>query len=258
VKEDKMILLLKYIVMVLVTILIYSLWKTDATIIFLAAALFFITIPLLIASLVIFIKSCGLRTLNQRILFGIGIFNILFFLFSFLSEKCSPEQMAGFYEDNKVELNTLAAYTHKALIPKSTLTLEFEDDTIAIFHVKAPHDTLISQHWDDANVKRDSLMKVVGLSQEELEHIKTDLKKLGCISISTDSHSEYTEIGYKRVGMGMYSFILNHRGMTPKEYKAYRESEEFIPYNKYVVFEFGQRVEGGTRTHDIQNHNLTL
>ena len=52
-------------------------------------------------------------------------------------------------------------------------------------------------------------------------------------------HSDYTNIGFRRVDMGMYSYRIYSRPMNAEEKKEYDEDPMFIPYTDRVVFEYG-------------------
>lgn len=43
-------------------------------------------------------------------------------------------------------------------------------------------------------------------------------------------------MGYKRVGMGLYSFILYNRPITSSKFNEYLEDMSTIPYNNKVIF----------------------
>ena len=139
--------------------------------------------------------------------------------------------MAEHYDNNKSELQELIDYTNHSLYKGAEMRLEFEHDGISIFHVKR-NDSIWSCNWDvSSDEKIDSLMQVVGLDQEELKNIRRKLRKLGCISIETaTTHSDYADIGFRRVGLGKYSYRIYNRSMNPEEKKEYDEDPMFIPY----------------------------
>ena len=98
------------------------------------------------------------------------------------------------------------------------MQLEFEHGEISIFHVLGKNDSLRSNNWDVHSKDRiGSLMNVVGLNDEELKNIRRKLKKLGCISVETaTTHSDFVDIGFRRVDMGMYSYRIYSRPMNAK------------------------------------------
>jgi hypothetical protein len=83
-------------------------------------------------------------------------------------------------------------------------------------------------------------MQVVGLNHEELDNIRRKLKKQGCISIEIKPrHSDFVDIGFRRVNLGMYSYRIYNRPLNAEEKKEYDEGPRFIPYTDRVVFEYG-------------------
>ena len=149
--------------------------------------------------------------------------------------------MAEHYDKNKSELQELINYTNPSLDKGAQMQLEFEHGEISIFHVLGKNDSLRSNNWDVHSKDRiGSLMNVVGLNDEELKNIRRKLKKLGCISVETaTTHSDFVDIGFRRVDMGMYSYRIYSRPMNAEEKKEYDEDPMFIPYTDRVVFEYG-------------------
>ena len=87
-------------------------------------------------------------------------------------------------------------------------------------HIKVINDSKISFNWnDEAERRKDSLMKVVGLTKDEFEDIRHHLGRIGCIGIKKDtSHPNgKTVIYFCRVKMGRYSFILYDNPISQEE-----------------------------------------
>ena len=157
-----------------------------------------------------------------------------------LGNRCDPDIMAEHYDKYNSELRDLIDYTNQSLDKGAEMRLEFEHGDISIFHVRK-NDSAWSCNWDvHSKEKTDSLMQVVGLSHEELKNIRRKLKKLDCISIETpNTHSDYAEIGFRRVDMGKYSYRIYNRPLNDEEKKKYLDDPMFIPYTDRVVFEYG-------------------
>lgn len=236
-KKTLLPFVLKMMAMLFTTLLIWVWWDSDARLIFLLSSLFFITVPIVATSLVIFILSLRLRDWRQRTLFAAGILNVLLLLLLPRFMGCDAGKMAAFYEDHRPALDEFCRYVHHAVAPGASLRLEFEADTICIFHVSAPGDSLLSQHWDDAQARQDSLRAVVGLTAGELAGIRQRLHELGCLSVSCSSdHPGRTEVGFRRRGFGLYSFVLHHPPMSAGEYQAYLDNISTVPYDRHVAF----------------------
>ena len=191
--------------------------------------------PLMIWAIIVFLQSFWTKGFLWKIYLIWGCVILILVGAYFISStkfgtKCNPDIMADHYDNNKSELQELIDYTNHSLYKGAEMRLEFEHDGISFFHVKR-NDSIWSCNWDvSSDEKIDSLMQVVGLDQEELKNIRRKLRKLGCISIETaTTHSDYTNIGFRRVGLGKYSYRIYNRSMNPEE-----EKESFpIPTELY-------------------------
>ena len=139
-------------------------------------------------------------------------------------------------------MRELVAYVNQSLEPGARMKLGLEKGKVKIFHVCSKNDSVwLYNHYP----KNEGLMKTVGLDEEEYNNICKKLKDMGCFSIETHTtHVDYATIGFRRVGFGMYSFVIYTHPMTPEEIKKYTEDLMFIPYNDHVVFQFGGGVLG--------------
>ena len=206
-------------------------------------------LPVTIWALVVFVRSVKMRTKLEKIVFAWGCVLLVLtgiLIFSpFNKEKpCNPDIMAEYCNEHEQEMRELIAYANQSLEPGKRMELEFEKGKVSRFHIFAnDKDSIWSTHWDPANT--DSLMQIVGLDEGEFDNIRQRLKDMECISIEAHTtHEDYATIGFRRVGFGMYSFVIYNRPMTPKEIKKYTEDLMFIPYNDHVVFQFGGGVFG--------------
>ena len=236
----------KFIPAFLVTILIY-LNLVDgfvALVVFLVFCWLFV--PAIIVSIYFTIASCRLRDRWQKGLFAWGVFNVLFFGASLIHEsriqQCDVFFMAKHYEKNKKEMDELAEYADRALDDSIYVHLEFEDGEVAIFHVSSKGNSNIASYWnDEAEQKKDSLMSVVGLTPEEYGNIRQRLDRIDCIGIKKDtSHPNgKTVIYFRRVLMGMYSFILFDNPINQEEKDRFMKGGEYIPFSDRVIFQYG-------------------
>ena len=201
--------------------------------------------PLIVWAIMVFLQSFWTKGFLWKIYLIWGCVIIILVGAYFISpakfgNKCNPDIMAEHYDNNKSELQELINYTNHSLDKGAEMRLEFGHGGISIFHVKR-NDSIWSCNWDvSSDEKIDSLMQVVGLDHEELKNIRRKLRKLGCISIKTaTTHSDYADIGFRRVGLGMYFYRIYSRPMNAEEKKEYDEDPMFIPYTDRVVFEYG-------------------
>ncbi len=225
------------------TTLLTALWWAEG---FMAALimglLFWFWIPLLVGAVITFICSVRLKTRHHKILFGLGILNILFLaaylLYQAPRQDCSADIMAEHYERNKEGLRELEAYARKAMDRGAYIHLEFDGRHIPIFHVKTPDDSLGSYNWD-ADQLQDSLRAVAGLTADEMRGLRERLADLDCISVELRQDAPAITIGFRRVGLGMYFFRLYDKPLTAPEWQEAMDDEALVPYNRRVVFEYG-------------------
>ena len=233
------------------TIIIIFLLMNDPFLAFLYLAFgSLLIIPVAIWAIIVFVKSVKMKTKLEKIAFVWGCVLILltglliYHLLVDHEKPCNPDIMAEYCNEHEQEMRELIAYANQSLEPGKRMELEFEKGKVFRFHVFAnDKDSIWSTHWDPVNT--DSIMKIVGLDKGEFDNIRQRLKDLECISIEVHTtHEDYATIGFRRVGFGMYSFVIYNRPMTPKEIKKYTEDLMFIPYNDHVVFQFGGGVFG--------------
>ena len=142
--------ILKFLPMLIVTILIVLFWLDDFVAFMITIFLFFLFIPAIIAAVYFTIKSYRLSNRWQKGLFVWGIFNLLFF-FTYLSfrlptQRCSATLMAEHYEKNAKEMEEVIEYIDKSLDDSTSIQLEFEHGKASIFHVASKVDPFISCH----------------------------------------------------------------------------------------------------------------
>ena len=224
--------ILKLIPFAIVTAIIVLLWVDDFLCFILSFFCFWITLPAIVLSIVFFIMGLRWRDIWQRIAVVWGVLNLLMLILYFLIH----------YEEYHTEMEALHRYVQSAIADSCEITLEFKGNRLEMFHVRDSNGNY-SAHWNkEARQQRDSLMAVVGLSQEEYQNIRKQLKDMGCIGIEyTQSSPEWLTIWFRRVGFGLYSYyILNHPA-TDEEKSSAMEDWLPIPYNDHCFF----RYDGG-------------
>ena len=238
--------ILKLIPFAIVTAIIVLLWVDDFRCFILALFCFWITLPAIVFLIVFFITGLRWRNIWQRIAAVWGGLNLLMLTLYFAeqapNQRCNPDIMAAHYEEHHNEMEALHRYVQSAIAESCVITLEFKGNRVEVFHVRDSNGKY-SSHWDkEARQQRNSLMTVVGLSQEEYKNIHKQLKDMGGIGIEySHSYPEWLTIQFRRVGLGLYSYyILNHPA-TDEEKSSAMEDWLPIPYNNHCFF----RYEGG-------------
>jgi len=131
-------------------------------------------------------------------------------------------------------------YMQSVLADSAAVILEFKGNRLEMFHISPPDSDRFSNFWDDdARAKCDSLMSVVGLTEEEYQGIRNRLKSIGCIGIKASRTSpETTEIWFRRDGIGLYSYILSTCPFNSDEKEEIMKNLSICPYNEHVLFEY--------------------
>ena len=251
---------------VLLVALIILFWHDD----FLGflAALFFvwITIPAVSVFLIAFVKSFRRRSGWYKAMFGCGLGTILllvaYLLFRAPETRCNPDIMAEHYEKHKAEMEEFCNYMQSVLDDSTSVTLEFKGNRLEMFHVAGADANRYSNFWnEEARGKRDSLMAVVGLTMDEYNGIRKRLKSMGCIGVEASGITpDCTALWFRRVGMGMYDYVLYSRSLSDEEKEKVLEDYSIIPYNDHVLFRYGSGAIGsdafssGTKEKFLKKH----
>lgn len=251
---------------VLLVALIILFWYDD----FLGflAALFFvwITIPAVSVFLIAFVKSFRRRSGWHKAMFGCGLGTILllvaYLLFRAPETRCNPDIMAEHYEKHKAEMEEFCNYMQSVLDDSTSVTLEFKGNRLEMFHVAGADANRYSNFWnEEARGKRDSLMAVVGLTMDEYNGIRKRLKSMGCIGVKASRITpDCTALWFRRVGMGMYDYVLYSRSLSDEEKEKVLEDYSIIPYNDHVLFRYGSGAIGsdafssGTKEKFLKKH----
>ena len=140
-------------------------------------------------------------------------------------------------------MDDLVNYARNACVPNCHITIELTlTGKVDRFHVQA--DGQPNYNWDVSNAQRDSLMALAGLTQAEFENIRKKMKACHCIWIETGTCSNsggepYSSLGYKRVGLGAYSYCIFDKVPSDSVQNDFAKAPSCIRYNERVFFEYG-------------------
>ena len=206
-----------------ITLILLVLWKMDYMLIGFLIFFGWIIIPL---ALVTLFASRKLSCFRHFATLGITVFNIVFFLLFLALEypqrRCNPDIMQSYYESHKAELDSLCNYARSIANVGYDYHVEFEDGV---------------------NIR--SLQKGIGIDDKELKGLKNRLDALGCFSVYVPSDKNGAiEIGFRRVSMSAYYFVIFPDSMGDENYRKYMNDVGHIPYNHRVVFEYGSPAFG--------------
>ena len=206
-----------------ITFILLVWWKLDYLLIWVLMIVGWIIIPL---ALITIFTSRKLSCFRHFATQGITVFNIVFFLLFLAIEypqrRCNPDIMQSYFESHKTELDSLCNYARSIVNDGYDYHVEFEDGV---------------------NIR--SLQKEMGIDEKELKELKNRLDALGCFSVYVPSENNGPiEIGFRRVSMSAYFFVIFPDSMGNETYINYKNDAGYIPYNYRVVFEYGSPAFG--------------
>lgn len=231
----------------LMTCILITWWKADFLILFIGLLFPWLFVPVVLVWLYVLFRSRKVLTWNHLFVIGINVFNLMFCVMYLSIERphhiCNPEIMESYYEDHKADLDSLSRYASRILDDGCSFHLEFKDGNVAIFHAWKNGEG--SNNWDVGSSKAKELCEFVGIDKQEFRELKKRLDDLGCISVNASSTaSDPVRIGFRRVMMSEYFFVVYADSMGNEMFKKYCDGEMYIPYNERVVFEYGSPAFG--------------
>ena len=217
-----------------------SLIAYDIIMIFVIIVLWWLSLPAIIASIIIFFINIRCRNVLEIVTTIWGIFNVLLLVIVFSQSGCTPDTMAEHYDAHSNDMEKLHNYVKTAIDDSCSIDLEFDGRSASIFHVSDASGEY-QNHWnEEAELLKDSLMTLVGLTEEEYTNIRKQLKDMDCLGIKfSQLSSDKMTIYFCREGMGRYSYNIYSRPLTEKEKCNAIEDLALIPYNEYCIFEYG-------------------
>ena len=237
--------ILKLIPFLIITLINIGILMDDIRILFFCILLWWIVIIPVVLSMVFFIGSIHCSNAWERTIVIWSILNTMLFalcLFADNTDKnCTPDTMAIHYETYYTNMKDLHNYLKTAIDDSCSIDLEFDGRRAEKFHVKNATTNMRQKHWnEDAELLKDSLMTIVGLTEEEYTNIRKQLKDMDCLGIGfSQLSSDKMTIYFCRKGLGLYSYNIYSRPLTEKEECNAIEDLALIPYNEHCIFEYG-------------------
>ena len=178
------------------------------------------------------------------IISGVGVLTYVgIFIYGLLSfggifeKKYTKQDLIENYTKKGTEINELKNYV-KSIVPSDKqVEIEFDGDkTLEIFHVT------ICNKWDQnwnieiSSQKTDTLLQKLGWTRKTLSTLKDKLDNANCISVES---GEPCTIGFKRSGMGKYSYKVFDQNLTDSLKYDYNDGCNYIFYKDNIVLEYG-------------------
>jgi hypothetical protein len=148
----------------------------------------------------------------------------------------NKQDLINNYEEKKTEINEVKAFINSKITEDTYIHIEFKNDGLGIFHIEK--NGIYDSNWnlDIDSKKTDSLLTVIGWTNNELEILKNKLDAANCISISNGSP---TTVGWQRSGMGMYFYNIFDQNLSESLKYEYNGGCTHSFYKDNVVLEYG-------------------
>ncbi|MDJ1497751.1 hypothetical protein QNI19_32725 [Cytophagaceae bacterium DM2B3-1] len=187
------------------------------------------------------IKIIAITVGTGIVLFFIGIFIMFGLIIGLFEPSYDKEDLIDNYELKHREIQAVKEYVKTQLPANTSVHIEFEDDELSNFTVEQNGKYFTNWELDSNSLHVDSLLTLVGWTQQTVQTIKTKLEEANCISIES---GEPATIGFQRSGRGMYLYNLFDAPLTDSLKTVYSNSCRFSFYKDNVVLEYGAGIGG--------------
>ena len=181
----------------------------------------------------------GLSSILGLFIIGIIIFYLMIAsAFGAFDKDYSVSDLKEEYFSKEKEIDDLILYFNEIKPKDKSIAIEFKDDkTLSRLRINYKDSTrAIFQQWDIPvkNLLNPELSNHLIWNDEKIKRLKIKLDKADCISIED---GEPIKIGFKRSGMGMYSFIVFQDKITDRN--NFNDSCQYILVSRKLVLEYG-------------------
>lgn len=160
------------------------------------------------------------------------------YAFGSFDKSYSVTELKEEYYSKENEIEDLINYYNQIKPKNYSVEIEFKNDKILNRLTVTSKDSskVIFQGWDvDSSILQTKKFKeTVGWDEKEIEILKNKLYNADCISVE---EGEPLKIGFKRAGMGMFSFNIFQEINTDRS--GYNNGCEYILVNRYFALQYG-------------------
>ena len=157
--------------------------------------------------------------------------------FGAFDKTYSKEDLVESYQENETEINNLINYYTSILPHNKIVSIEFsKTEQIERLYIKDRSTSVIIQDWDFPSYElfEGKYKNELGWTENQIKILKQKLDNADCISIDNE---EPIKIGFKRSGMGMYSFALFKNEKTDQSF--YDDNCQYIFIRKNLALQYG-------------------
>lgn len=168
----------------------------------------------------------------------IGFFIFLHIAFDgiFTGPSYNKQDLIENFERKKPEIIEVKKFIDSKIPSETYISIEFENGELGIFHVKKNGNYESNWNLDIDSKKTDSLLTVINWTKNDLKNLKDKLDKANCISVSSGNP---TTIGWKRSGMGKFSYGIFNQNTKDSLINQYNDGCTYIYYKDNIVLEYG-------------------
>lgn len=174
-------------------------------------------------------------------LFLVGLVTMIVmvgYAFGSFDKSYSVSDLKEEYYLKEPEIADLIKYYNTIKPENYSVDIEFKNDEMLnrlTITTKDPSE-IIYQNWDVSSsvLQTKEIRNLLGWEDREVRVLKKKLDKANCISVED---GEPLKIGFKRSGMGMFSFNIFQKANTNRE--EYNDGCEYILINKYLALQYG-------------------
>lgn len=234
-------LIFHYISVLVMAVMIVCLWNDD-DLWFFFYILFggvLVTIPAFLFCLYSFGYAIYTRfqSINAKILFVLDtlllISGIVYAVWRAPELRADAFVMEKNYIAHEDEIWDAVRYTREVMNDSSVVALEFDDKKMS-----APY-WLVSGYENAEDMLQQS-----GLDSLEVITIGQKLAACKCIGIRVSKTSSFAEVWFRRVGMGMYRYLLDSEGFSQEQQNKFLDDYSRVPFCDSVAFEYGSGAIG--------------
>lgn len=233
--------IVQYLSAIIVSAAIILLWIDKLVGFMIVAFAFLFVIPAFVISLISFFKSLRFNTRHKRIFLIWHVVNILAVLLMIFNsnDRCDANIMEEHYTKYHAQMENLYHKVRQQLKPGCSVYIEFEKRKISLFSVST-EDKHGGNSYNLNEENIDSLLMVSGLDRKALNDIEDTLDDIHCISIAVSASPDKPyEIGFRRVLMDKYDFVIYPYALSQKEQERVAADPCNILYSPHVVFRYG-------------------
>lgn len=172
------------------------------------------------------------------IVFYVVLYAMIFSAFGGFDKSYSASDLKEEYFSKEKEINDLVTYFDKIAPKDKVIDIEFKNDKVLerlrieyLDSSQTPY-----QQWgvQVASLSKPEFKKDLRWTEDEVKTLKEKFDDANCISIED---GEPMKIGFKRSGMGMFSFVIFKKSETDR--KNYNNDCQYILVNNYLALEYG-------------------